>query len=137
MNSLYLCMGSACHQKGVYEVLYKLRELISNNNLDVTIELKGAFCLGPCEDAIILKEFDTTKTLNAVRELSSPYHRFVCFDGHFGQKAIWSDAIKQYLKQTGIGITPYFATHRVDDYLDIMQLLWWFGVCGGIFASRA
>jgi len=55
MNSLYLCMGSACHQKGVYEVLYKLRELISNNNLDVTIELKGAFCLGPCEDAIILK----------------------------------------------------------------------------------
>lgn len=76
------------------------------------------------EDAIILKEFDTTKTLNAVRELSSPYHRFVCFDGHFGQKAIWSDAIKQYLKQTGIGITPYFAAHRVDDYLDIMQLLW-------------
>ena len=55
MNSLYLCMGSACHQKGVYEVLNMLQELISKNNLDVSVELRGAFCLGPCEDAIILK----------------------------------------------------------------------------------
>lgn len=55
MKSLYICMGSACHQKGVYDVLETLKKLISEKNLDVEIELKGAFCLGPCENAIVIK----------------------------------------------------------------------------------
>ena len=52
---LYLCMGSACHQLGVYDVLPKLRELIERYRLDLSVELKGAFCLGPCSDGIVLK----------------------------------------------------------------------------------
>ncbi len=60
MDVLYLCMGSACHQKGVYEVLPKLQRLISDNKLDVTVDLKGAFCLGPCTDGIIMRYRDIT-----------------------------------------------------------------------------
>ena len=62
MDVFYLCMGSACHQKGVYEVLPKLQKLISSHNLDVTVELKGSFCLGPCTDGIVMKYRDITFT---------------------------------------------------------------------------
>jgi NADH:ubiquinone oxidoreductase subunit E len=60
MDVFYLCMGSACHQKGVYEVLPKLQSLISKNNLDIQVELKGAFCLGPCTDGIVMRYKDIT-----------------------------------------------------------------------------
>ncbi|PID59069.1 hypothetical protein CSB45_01290 [candidate division KSB3 bacterium] len=52
---LYICMGSACHQLGVYEVLPRIQELITYYRLDVSVELKGSFCLGPCSDGIIMK----------------------------------------------------------------------------------
>ena len=52
---LYLCMGSACHQYGVYQVLPRLQHLLREHGLDDTIELKGAFCLGTCTDGVVLK----------------------------------------------------------------------------------
>ena len=62
MDIFYLCMGSACHQKGVYDVLPKLQHLITYNDLDIKVELKGAFCLGPCTDGIVMKYKDNTFT---------------------------------------------------------------------------
>jgi NADH:ubiquinone oxidoreductase subunit E len=58
MEVFYLCMGSACYQKGVHEVLPKLQHLIACNNLDIKVELKGAFCLGPCIDGIVMRYKD-------------------------------------------------------------------------------
>ncbi|HON57733.1 MAG TPA: (2Fe-2S) ferredoxin domain-containing protein [bacterium] len=55
---LYLCMGSACHHKGVYDVLPKLKQLLIDNNQQIKVELKGSFCLGPCIDGIVLKYRD-------------------------------------------------------------------------------
>lgn len=52
---IYLCMGSACHQFGVYDVLPKLQQLLAEHTFDNQIILKGAFCLGPCIDGITLK----------------------------------------------------------------------------------
>ena len=52
---LHICMGSACHQKGVSEVLSTLKKLIDENKLQNKIELKGAFCLGPCVDGIVMQ----------------------------------------------------------------------------------
>ena len=54
-ESLYLCVGSACHHKGAYYVLPKLTELLNKNGYDNRIELKGSFCLGPCTDGIAVK----------------------------------------------------------------------------------
>jgi NADH:ubiquinone oxidoreductase subunit E len=62
MEILYLCMGSACHQKGVSEVLPKLQNLIAYNNLDAKVELKGSFCLGPCTDGIVMRYKDVMFT---------------------------------------------------------------------------
>ncbi|MCT7969301.1 (2Fe-2S) ferredoxin domain-containing protein [Laspinema sp. D1] len=54
-ENLYLCMGSACHQLGVYEVLPQLQELISRYELEDKIELKGSFCLETCSVGIVMK----------------------------------------------------------------------------------
>ncbi|MBO9998710.1 MAG: (2Fe-2S) ferredoxin domain-containing protein [Cyanobacteria bacterium SID2] len=54
-ENLYLCMGSACHQLGVYEVLPKLQALIQEYDLEDTIELKGSFCLETCSFGIVMK----------------------------------------------------------------------------------
>ena len=54
-ENLFLCMGSACHQLGVYEVLPKLQALIKEYNLEDAIELKGSFCLEQCRDGITMK----------------------------------------------------------------------------------
>ncbi len=51
---LHLCMGSACHQYGVYAVLPSLQKLLTEYELDATVEIRGAFCLGPCMNGIVL-----------------------------------------------------------------------------------
>jgi NADH:ubiquinone oxidoreductase subunit E len=54
-ENLFLCMGSACHQLGVYDVLPKLQELLKTHNLTANIELKGSFCLETCSQGIVMK----------------------------------------------------------------------------------
>ncbi len=52
---LRLCMGSACHQYGVYDVLPTLQRLLTAHELDTVVEIRGAFCLGPCVNGIVLE----------------------------------------------------------------------------------
>jgi len=52
---LRVCMGSACHQKGVSAVLPVLERMMSEQDLQGQVELKGAFCLGPCVDGIVMQ----------------------------------------------------------------------------------
>jgi NADH:ubiquinone oxidoreductase subunit E len=57
-EELFVCMGSACHQHGVYEVLPRLQALIAEHGLEATVALKGAFCLDHCAEGITLKHRD-------------------------------------------------------------------------------
>lgn len=57
-ENLFLCMGSACHQLGVYDVLPKLQSLIKQHQLEDSIELKGSFCLETCSQGIVMKFHD-------------------------------------------------------------------------------
>ena len=54
-ENLFLCMGSACHQLGVYDVLPKLQQLIARYKLEGEIELKGPFCLENCSHGIAIE----------------------------------------------------------------------------------
>ncbi len=47
-----VCIGSACHIKGSYEVIRKMKEYIETNSLEEELELKSAFCLGKCSNAV-------------------------------------------------------------------------------------
>ncbi len=57
-ENLFLCMGSACHQLGVYEVLPKIQSLLKEYHLEETIVLKGSFCLDTCSSGITMKFHD-------------------------------------------------------------------------------
>lgn len=47
-----ICIGSACHLKGAYNVINELQRLVSENNLQDKVSLKAAFCLGQCTKAV-------------------------------------------------------------------------------------
>ena len=50
-----VCVGSSCHQKGSYEVIQLLQDLIEKNNLKDKVELKASFCLGDCMNGVSMR----------------------------------------------------------------------------------
>ena len=55
---LKVCVGSACHLKGSSEVVKTFQMLISQHRLFDSLELKGSFCMGRCDEEEITVEFD-------------------------------------------------------------------------------
>lgn len=55
MLNISVCVGSACHLKGSYEVIEKLKECVKNSNLEDRVVIKAAFCLGNCTEAVSTK----------------------------------------------------------------------------------
>ena len=45
---IQICIGSACHLRGSYDVIEKMKALIAADNLEDKITLKASFCLGRC-----------------------------------------------------------------------------------------
>lgn len=52
MTELKICVGSACHLKGSYEVIEIFKHLIRSENVSDKVEIKAAFCLGHCTEAV-------------------------------------------------------------------------------------
>ena len=44
-----VCVGSSCHLKGSHQVVERLQELITKNNLKDQVELLGTYCIGKCQ----------------------------------------------------------------------------------------
>lgn len=55
MVDICICVGSACHLKGSYEVIDKLKNCVKNNKLEDKVNIKAAFCLGHCTEAVSVK----------------------------------------------------------------------------------
>lgn len=49
---LKVCIGSACHIKGSYNVISAFQQLIEEYRVFDEVELKAVFCLGHCMDAV-------------------------------------------------------------------------------------
>jgi NADH:ubiquinone oxidoreductase subunit E len=47
-----VCIGSACHLKGSYEVIKRIQAYIVKYNLEKSTTLKSSFCLGQCSTAV-------------------------------------------------------------------------------------
>ena len=54
-QTIYLCMGSACHQRRGYDLLPLLEALVCRHGLEGRVQLKGAFCLEACQQGRSLK----------------------------------------------------------------------------------
>ena len=83
MIELKICVGSACHLKGSYEVIEIFKYLVRNSDAKDLVEIKAAFCLGHCTEAVSVsldgklysvnpdnaKEFFNKYVMNNVRKL--------------------------------------------------------------------
>lgn len=49
---LKVCIGSACHVKGSYNVISAFQQIIEEYSIFNEVELKAVFCLGHCMDAV-------------------------------------------------------------------------------------
>lgn len=52
---IQVCIGSACHLKGSYEVIKELKNLINQHGVHNKVELKSSFCLGKCGHGVSVK----------------------------------------------------------------------------------
>lgn len=55
MVTINVCIGSACHLKGAYNVINGLQKKVSENSLEDRVTVKAAFCLGECTNAVSVK----------------------------------------------------------------------------------
>lgn len=49
---LKVCIGSACHLKGSYNVISIFQQLIEEYQVFDQVEIKAVFCLGHCMEAV-------------------------------------------------------------------------------------
>ncbi|HIT69372.1 MAG TPA: (2Fe-2S) ferredoxin domain-containing protein [Candidatus Aphodomonas merdavium] len=49
MLELSVCIGSACHVKGSYNVIQTFQHLIEENGLNDAIDFKATFCMKQCQ----------------------------------------------------------------------------------------
>jgi NADH:ubiquinone oxidoreductase subunit E len=56
---LSVCVGSACHIKGSYNVINNFQQIIEEYNLSDKVELKAIFCLGHCTTGVSVKIDDS------------------------------------------------------------------------------
>lgn len=67
-----VCIGSSCHLKGSYQVIREIEDFIARENLADRVELKGAFCLGNCTEAVSVRVGEQVLSFSpedAVRQL--------------------------------------------------------------------
>lgn len=55
MITISVCVGSACHLKGSYDVIKNFQNLIDTCKISDKVELKGSFCLGECSKGVSVK----------------------------------------------------------------------------------
>lgn len=58
MVKLSVCIGSACHIKGSYNVINAFQSLIEEYKLADKVELVAVFCLGHCTEAVSVQVDD-------------------------------------------------------------------------------
>ncbi|WP_069997512.1 (2Fe-2S) ferredoxin domain-containing protein [Cellulosilyticum sp. I15G10I2] len=58
MKTIKICIGSACHLKGSYQVIEIFKALIKEHQLENIIELHAAFCIGRCTGAVSVARWD-------------------------------------------------------------------------------
>ena len=52
---IQICIGSACHLRGSYDLIEQLKSFIAEDKLEDKITLKASFCLGHCGEHVTMK----------------------------------------------------------------------------------
>lgn len=67
-----VCVGSACHLKGSYEVVEKLKALIGSEG---KVKVSGSFCCGACGDPRVSVKVDGQLYHVAVEDVEAFYEK--------------------------------------------------------------
>ena len=59
-----VCVGSACHLKGSYDVIETIQNYLKNSHLESEIQLKASFCLGQCTKNVSILIDDELNSVN-------------------------------------------------------------------------
>lgn len=62
MITVRVCIGSACHKRGSYAVLKRMKELTALHEVADQVTFMPAFCLGECKNGISAKVDDVLIT---------------------------------------------------------------------------
>jgi len=54
-QNITICMGSSCFSRGNKKLVGKIKEYLKDKNLENSIVLQGAHCVGLCEMGPVLK----------------------------------------------------------------------------------
>ncbi|MDD2413739.1 MAG: (2Fe-2S) ferredoxin domain-containing protein [Eubacteriaceae bacterium] len=63
MKEIQICIGSACHVKGSYDVVSCFKKLVEEQGLEDEVHLQGAFCMNACGDGVAVKYNDQIVTV--------------------------------------------------------------------------
>ena len=58
-----VCLGSHCHLKGSSRVVEQLQSLIEEHKMQEIVDLRGALCMGVCQDGVSASVNDTSFSL--------------------------------------------------------------------------
>ncbi len=58
MKEIKICIGSACHVRGAYQVVNRFKEIVAERGLEDEVELMGTFCLDACSDGVAVSAND-------------------------------------------------------------------------------
>jgi NADH-quinone oxidoreductase subunit G len=75
MVVISICVGSACHLRGSYDVLEMFKLLIDQYKAEATVILEGSFCQERCTEGVVIKindelitNIDKSKVFNLFAE---------------------------------------------------------------------
>jgi NADH:ubiquinone oxidoreductase subunit E len=58
MIELTVCVGSACHIRGSYNVINRFQQLIARHRVAAEVTVKAALCLGACSGKVSVRVGD-------------------------------------------------------------------------------
>jgi NADH:ubiquinone oxidoreductase subunit E len=59
MLEVIICVGSACHLKGSYNVIQEFQQIIEEKKLHDRLSVKAAFCMKQCQSGVSVSLGDT------------------------------------------------------------------------------
>lgn len=76
-----VCIGSACHLEGSYDIIKTFERMIKKNEWEEKLTVKAAFCLGHCTGPVSVKfedEIYSVQPQNAEKFFNEVIREKVC-----------------------------------------------------------
>jgi NADH:ubiquinone oxidoreductase subunit E len=59
MLEINICVGTACHLMGAYNIIHEFQEIIEENNLHDRLSVNASFCMQHCGEGVSVRLGET------------------------------------------------------------------------------